>query len=422
MQVRIRELRVCFGALLMAAACSSSPTTQQSPGSQSFAAGTGSVPPPTAGTQAGTAAPATAGTSGGITPITRPVSGSGAVSGMTGGTAGVGAGASAGTGVMAGAGADDSDAGVMDGSGGSAGGSGMPAAGSGGAAGGGAAGGGSTAMAGACTSLPAVTDYGAKGPFSDAKMFANTGPSNNYTIYRPDASLGKDGFKHPIATWGNGIATTPDQYKKLLNLVASHGFVIIGCNDTQAERACLNSGMEWLVAQNTATGPFQGKLDTSRELAIGYSWGGGAAIDVSDRPNIKATISLHGMPPRVSDAFDKMHSPLLLTTSTGDNFVTPSGYVTPNYDKAKVQTFYGTLSKLDVGHLSIVDKGAAICIGELIAGTFGNCNDAADEQALTVAWLRWWACDDQAAAKFFVGDDCELCKSPWTKPQRKNWP
>ena len=66
----------------------------------------------------------------------------------------------------------------------------------------------------------AVTDYAAPGPFADARMFTNEGPGSNYTLFRPDGSLGQDGFKHPIATWGNGISTTPDQYAKTLALIA----------------------------------------------------------------------------------------------------------------------------------------------------------------------------------------------------------
>src|SRR5262249_62247471 len=68
-----------------------------------------------------------------------------------------------------------------------------------------------------CTTLPPVTDYTKPGPFADAKMFTSVGPNKNYTLYRPDASLGKDGFIHPIATWGNGILTTPDMYNKTLS-------------------------------------------------------------------------------------------------------------------------------------------------------------------------------------------------------------
>ena len=76
----------------------------------------------------------------------------------------------------------------------------------------------------------------------------------------------------------------------------------------QTGKAC----MDWLVQQNTASGELQGKLDTTREVTIGYSWGGGAAIDTADRPNVKATFSLHGMPPREADAWTKMHAPLML--------------------------------------------------------------------------------------------------------------
>jgi hypothetical protein len=250
-------------------------------------------------------------------------------------------------------------------------------------------------------------------------MFENVGPSGNYRMFRPDASLGMAGFKHPIATWGNGIATTPDQYKKTLSLIASHGFVIIACNDTQAERECLSAGLDWLVAQDGASGALQGKLDTSREVAIGYSWGGGAAIDTSNRPNIKATVSLHGMPPRVASAFDDMHAPLLLFTSTGDSFVTASGYVTPNYEKSKVQTFYATLRDDTAGHLYVVDTDAVSCVA---SAALGECKGAAAEQAPTIAWLRLWACNDQNAKKYFYGDDCSLCKDPWIMPQRKQWP
>ena len=215
------------------------------------------------------------------------------------------------------------------------------------------------------------------GPLFRRQDVHERGAERQLPMFRPDASLGKNGFLHPVATWGNGITTTPDEYNRTLSLVASHGFVIIACNDTMAERPCLNAGMEWLVQQNTADGPLKGKLDTGREVAIGYSWGGGAAIDVSDRPNMKAIVSLHGMPPRVTTAFEMMHSPLLLFTSTGDMFVTAAKYVTPNYESSKVQTFYATLKDDSAGHLYPVDMGAAICVGAILGATFGACGDSA---------------------------------------------
>ncbi|MGD8908691.1 MAG: dienelactone hydrolase family protein, partial [Chromatiales bacterium] len=188
-----------------------------------------------------------------------------------------------------------------------------------------------------CETMGPIADYGAPGPFPDVEIVRSTGPWRNYTLFRPAMeSLGKEGFKHPIATWGNGIFTTPNEYKALLTHIASYGFVVIACNDIQAERPCLSAGLDWLNEQNES-GPMAGKLDTTREVSIGYSWGGGAAIDVANRPNMKATVSLHGMPPREDTAFEAMHSPLLLFTSTGDSFVSKEKYVTPNYERSKVQ-------------------------------------------------------------------------------------
>jgi hypothetical protein len=269
-----------------------------------------------------------------------------------------------------------------------------------------------------CEKMDAVADYGAPGPFPDVEIIRSIGPGRNYTLFRPArGALGKDGFKHPIATWGNGILTTPEEYKALLMHVASHGFVVIACNDIQAERSCLNAGLDWLNEQNES-GPMAGMLDTIREVSIGYSWGGGAAIDVANRPNMKATVSLHGMPPRMSTAFEDMHSPLLLITSTGDSFVTKEEYVTPNYDKSTVQTFYATLNDSSVGHLYVVDVGALSC---LLSPLIGRCGDAQQEKAPTVAWLRMLACGDQHAREYFYGGDCSMCLPPWLAA-KKYWP
>jgi hypothetical protein len=161
---------------------------------------------------------------------------------------------------------------------------------------------------------------------------------------------------------------------------------------------------EWLVQQN-ASGPMAGKLDTSKEITLGYSWGGGAAIDTANRPNVKATVSFHGMPPRELLAFPSMHAPLLLYTSTGDTFVSAEGFVTPNYESSEVQTFYATLDEA-VDHLYIIDPPLG--------------DSARKERGPAIAWMRYWACGDQAAQQYFWGDSCLLCRSPW-RSQRKNW-
>ena len=268
--------------------------------------------------------------------------------------------------------------------------------------------------------LPAVADYGAPGPFDDVQMFPNVGPGGNYTMYRPTASLGRDGVKHPIAIWGNGIATTPDMYQTLLKHVASHGIVVLCCNDTMAERPCLNSGMDWLVAQNES-GELAGKLNVERELTVGYSWGGGAAIDTANRPNVAATASIHGMPPRGTSAFADMHAPLLLFTSTGDTFVNAQQYVTPNYQASQVPTFYATLNDAP-GHLYPLDPESLGCsLGPVFTGESAAnviCAGAEKERAPLIAWMRLWACEDEAARSYFYGPSCVLCESPWTSENK----
>jgi len=44
------------------------------------------------------------------------------------------------------------------------------------------------------------------------------------------------------------------------------------------------------------------------------------------------------------------------------------------------------------------------------------------EKSDAAFWLRYWINDDQEAKRYFYGDDCVMCSSPWTNTQRKNWP
>ncbi len=245
-------------------------------------------------------------------------------------------------------------------------------------------------------SLPSVTDYGANGPFQPIAV-SDTGPSNSFTMWRP-ATLGDNGFKHPIVTWGNGITTTPDLYPGLLGAIASHGFVLIASNSVTVTSDDLVQGLDWIIQQNDLPGDFQGKLNTTCLVTVGYSLGGGAAVEAGTHDNVVATVSLHGV-----TGFGTLHGPLLLISSEMDDFVTPDGFVQPTFDLSNVQTFYGMYAGADdAGHLTPIF-------------------DAGPERAPTIAWLRLWVYGDQGAKQYFYGDDCILCKDPWTNPQRKNW-
>ncbi|HEX4476217.1 MAG TPA: hypothetical protein VH142_14125 [Polyangiaceae bacterium] len=259
--------------------------------------------------------------------------------------------------------------------------------------------------------MPPVTgDYSANGPMQST-VVNNTGSDGNYTIYRP-VTLGQNGFKHPVATWGNGITTDPSYYPGLLGGLASHGFVVIASNSTTVTTDLMTSGLDWMVAQNDVAGDYQGKLDVTCLVTVGYSLGGGAAVGAGAHANVVATASMHG----VTGASNALHAPLLLLTAQTDTFVTPAGFVTPTFDMSSVETFYGTLSSAadtsNEGHLIPVDGALS-----LITSTAANL----DERAAVFAWLRLWVYADQGAKKYFYGDDCILCTDPWVMPQRKNW-
>jgi hypothetical protein len=242
--------------------------------------------------------------------------------------------------------------------------------------------------------LPPVSDYSARGPFA-TRTVNNTGPNGQFTMFRPE-QLGENGFKHPPATWGNGITTRPSQYDALLNTIASHGFVVIASNSTTVTAQLMTDGLDWLIEQNEASGELQGTLDTARAVSIGYSLGGGAAVDAGSHSNVVTTVSFHGLTGNSA----ALHGPLLLFTGTADDFVSAERFVDPTFNRSTVPTFYTSLT--GAGHLQPL-------------------GDAGDERAPTIAWLRMWVYGDEGARSFFYGDDCELCSSPWTDTQTKNW-
>jgi hypothetical protein len=299
--------------------------------------------------------------------------GSGSGSGATGSSSGGGS-----------SGASGSGSGVGSSSNGSSGGS------DGGSSG---AGSGGKGTMGCGQTLPAITDYTQNGPFT-ATTVDNTGPDGGYTVVQP-MMLGQNGFKHPVATWGNGITTTPSLYPTLLNRIASNGIVVVASNSSSVTTDDMTGGLDWMIQQNTASGPYQGMLDTSCLIAIGYSLGGGAAVGAGAHANIVTTVSFHG----VTGNSAGLKTPLLLFTSTTDTFVTASGFVTPTYNASVVQTFYATLT----------DAGDPNNSGHLLP-----VSPTDPEYAPALAWLRLWVYGDQGGRSFFYGSGATLCQSPWT--------
>jgi hypothetical protein len=371
------KLRSVVGSLALICACSSSDDEGPHAGTGGVYGAGGAI---ATGGQASGAGGAVTSTGGAVTSTGGVVgAGGGPSNGGSMGTGGAGSGGVTTGGTMS--------TGATPGSGGAIASGGTP--GSGGAAGG--------APAEGCQGLTIAptSDYGAMGPYG-AQTLNNTGPDGQYTLIRPQ-KLGESGTKHPIATWGNGITTTPSLYPGLLNTIASHGFVVIASNSTNVTAAMMTSGLDWLIQQN-GSGDLAGKLETKCAVTIGYSLGGGAAVGSGSHADVKATVSFHGL----QGPAQNLQGPLLLFTSTGDTFVTKSGFVEPCYRAStKVPTIMATLNDTAASHLYPL-------------------GDAGNERAPAIAWLRLWVYGDQGGRKYFYGSDCLLCKPPWTDIQRKN--
>jgi hypothetical protein len=246
--------------------------------------------------------------------------------------------------------------------------------------------------------LPPVTDYSAPGPFKTV-VETNVGPNGAYTIFRPDP-LGKDGFLHAPIIYGYGINGHIKYAADFLKSVASHGFVIIGCNilagghNSPANNAAMTNGLNWMLQQNNAVGgKFQGKLAVTRAATMGYSVGGTAAVDIGGHEAVMTVVSIHG---HISEAI--LHGSLLQTTGTNDNDGLPMQQQT--FANSNVPTFLGTVTGADHSYPG---------------------KDGGVERPAIIAWLRYRLYNDMRAKRYFFGDDCVLCKAPWENPQRKFW-
>jgi hypothetical protein len=281
------------------------------------------------------------------------------------------------------------------------GGSGMAgSAGSGGA--GGAAGSGVSGAGG--SPLAPVQDYSAPGPFPTTTQ-NNTGPDGTYTIIRP-MTLGANGFLHSPITFGPGTGMQVSQLSGLLQRFASHGFVVIGRQLDGGPRSAvtrmrMTAGLDWIIEQNTAAGSvFEGKLLVDKAVAMGYSVGGTGAVEVGVHPAVVTVVAIHGHQTEAD-----LHGTALLIGGTEDLMGDGMSWLAPTYAALDVQTFFGMVSGADHGY---------------IQGTVNGVPGGVETPAI-VAWIRYWIYNDQGARRYFYGDDCVMCMSPWTNPQRKNW-
>ena len=253
------------------------------------------------------------------------------------------------------------------------------------------------------STLPPVTNYSAMGPYEPITE-TGKGPDGSYTVIRPKI-LGANGFLHAPITFGPGTGMQVSQLSNLLQRIASHGFVVIGRQLTggpgdPVTRQRLIAGLDWIIAQNSVAGSvYQGKIAVTKGVAMGFSVGATGSIEIGGHAALATVVAIHG-----HSAKGEARVPMLLIGGTNDLNAGQS-WLAPSYAASTTQTFFSLLT--GAGHT-------------YIEGTVNGVQGGTETPAI-IAWIRYWIYNDQGAKNYFYGDDCVMCKSPWSNTQRKNW-
>jgi hypothetical protein len=243
---------------------------------------------------------------------------------------------------------------------------------------------GSGAGAGSCgpevtTSAADLGDTKKLGPWKPMHV-EMTGPSGASWVFYPDG-FGKDGLKHPVFNWGPGAFTGPTDYVDHLNLLASHGFVIISQPSTDSGKQAL----DWILKQNETTGSMWfGKLDTNRVARGGHSMGALQSMSESDDDRLKLTVLVCGGAGGGGGAAN-IDYPSIFLGGKGEG-------ATANFpaDFAEVKALSVFVTRTSTDHI--------------------YC--ARDNMGPWVAFMRWHLCGEDKWKKEFM-EGGTYCKAPW---------
>ena len=238
-------------------------------------------------------------------------------------------------------------------------------------------------------SLPDAAVEG-NGPFA-VTVDGNAGAGS--TVFRP-TNLGQGGVKHPIFVWGTGATSTPAQYRDHFSRMASHGFVIISPNTGSVTAGRLTQSLNWIVAQNSAAGIYNGKLNTSKIAMGGHSLGSTSTFDAErTATNLTTTIHIAG------GSFDGQGS---------SKVKTPTAYICGSTD------FALTNCQRDYQNMR---AGGQPLFFSVMQGV-DHIQAARRALPAMIAWLRWHLAGENRKAEFSPGGKFF---SGIFRSQVKNW-
>src|SRR4051794_8144893 len=262
--------------------------------------------------------------------------------------------------------------------------------------------------AGAASTIEAT--YKVAGPSAVATASGTDANGVALQVFYP-ANLGAGGTRAPIVTWGNGSWAKPSQYTGLLNQLASWGFVVVATTDqTTGTGSEMLAALNWMEAQDSTAGsPFAGKLDLTKEAAVGHSQGAGGTVNATNHSGGRIDTAIPiALPAQIwvgaGDAFavNQLAVPTLFLGGANDVLIASPSTITGYYNAKP-----GAAAKA-------VLKGAD---HNTIQGTGGGF------LGYITAWLRYQLMGDPTARAAFVGSPPELTtNTAWTNTATKSLP
>ena len=258
-------------------------------------------------------------------------------------------------------------------------------------------------------------DGGGSGRYKAIVVSEKTLP--NFTVYRPrniKYAARREG-PLPILIWCNGACSgSSTSYERLLNHLASHGYVVVGIgafemtdserDDGGSDEKMVVEAYNWLVKQEKlTTSDYFHAINVKNVALAGHSCGGAQAIANCSKSWVKTLLimnagmggmSMGGASP---NTLNSLHCPLIyMTGGTGD----------VAYENAK--TDYGKVKK-PVAWADLSDAGHNPGYWEQYGGRFGT---------IAIKWMDWQLKGYKQNARIFLKPDLTGFDSHWTVKTR----
>ena len=209
--------------------------------------------------------------------------------------------------------------------------------------------------------------------------------------------------KHwPVVIMANGMGIRASKYRAIFRHLASWGFIVAGNEDEWTwDGKSVDMTLDYLLrANDDAKHPFYQRIDTAHIGLTGHSQGGmavytAAALFVNSR-RYKALCPLSSTAKMLGDSLGwsflaKIHAPMLMAGGCGDfdaKALCPLKHMRQTYDSL-------LNAPVVMGRIKGVDHGDMLPRGD----------------AYMTAWMRFWLCGDQEAARCFIGDSAEILRN-----------